>query len=268
MPEAPEVRTITDQLELALKGHVLQSVEVLSGRYARHGDPPGLSSFRTWLPLPCDIVNCKGKLIFFSFGGRHVLNTLGMTGFWSRRPEDHARLRFTFDVGDFYFCDARNFGTMHFDLSQAQLLKKLGGLGHDLLNGGRLPDDMFRERLMRRKKKTIVETLMDQSVLAGVGNYIKCEALYRSGISPHRVTGTLSNDEFKGLQDAVVHVMTSSYASKGHTMSDFRDIDGNPGTYKFDLAVYRKDRDPLGNEVIREETKDGRTTHWVPSCQR
>jgi formamidopyrimidine-DNA glycosylase len=189
-----------------------------------------------------------------------------MTGYWSRMKEVHARILFHTTVGDFYFCDARNFGTLHFNRSVIEHEKKIVSLGLDLLDG--LVDDaIFKQRLLKRKKKFIVETLMDQTITAGVGNYIKCEALYYSGISPHRITDTLSNDEFKKLQGVLVHVMASAYQAKGHTMSDYRDLDGKTGDFKFKLAVYKQDYDPLGNLVIKEETKDGRMTYWVPNLQ-
>lgn len=271
MPEGPECRIITDQLHESLVGKTLRAVTILSGRYERHGDPKGLVDFSRRLPLTCLYVSCKGKFIHLAFqdqsGIRSIWNTLGMTGYWARKQDLHARVRFEFDSGDLYFCDARNFGTLSFDHTEQETMGKIGTLGIDLL-AGPVNDELFKRQLLKRKKKTIVETLMDQSITAGVGNYIKCEALYHSGISPHRVTDTLTNDEFKGLQRAIVHVMASSYASKGHTMSDFRDIDGSSGSYKYDLAVYNKGHDPKGNPVRREETRDGRTTHWVPVLQK
>lgn len=273
LPEGPEVKTITDQLDAALKGLSLESVEVLSGRYQRHKPPVGLNKLQ--FPLEIVSVSCKGKFIYISVRDvkgelpeyTTIWNTLGMTGYWSKERDEHARIRFGTSGGDFFFCDMRNFGTIGFNYGLADLSKKLKTLGHDLLVEDVAPAD-FKKRLKKRASKTIVEALMDQTVTSGVGNYIKCEALYDSEISPHRQTQSLTDDELERLLASLTDVMRASYRAKGHTMSDYRDLTGEAGTYKFSLSVYNRSKDPNGNPVIREQTLDGRTTHWVPAVQK
>ena len=275
-PEGPEVKTITDQLNAALKDASLQSVEVLSGRYHRRGDPVGLSSLKGKLPLPIESVCCKGKFIYFVLTDvkpekkqrwTFIWNTLGMSGLWSKTKDEHSRIKFSTSVGDFYFEDVRNFGTMHFDRTYLQTEKKLSSLGLDLLATDHSLQE-FKARLKKRSSKTIVEVLMDQTVTSGVGNYIKCEALYDSEISPHRHTNSLRDDELERLLASLKDTMRASYRAKGHTMSDYRDLTGEEGTYKFALAVYNRSKDPEGRQVVREQTMDGRTTHWVPEVQK
>lgn len=266
MPEAPEVRTIVDQLDVVLKGQRIDAIEILSGRYRKHGAPVGLEGLK--FPLHVKGVDCKGKFIWFEIAGdRFIWNTLGMTGYWSKKQEQHARLRFKTSVGDIFFCDVRNFGTIHFDRTKDQHDRKIASLGIDLLKGP-VDASIFKQRLMKGKDKTIVETLMDQSITAGVGNYIVAEALWASEISPRRSTRSLSDFEFKRLQETLVAIMTLAYQSKGMSMSDYRDIDGNNGAFKFELKCYGRKFDSDGKNVIKEKRKDGRMTHWVPERQK
>ena len=108
---------------------------------------------------------------------------------------------------------------------------------------------------------------MDQKVLAGVGNYIKAEALYRAGISPHRVNSSLTDEELARLNKETKWVIRASYASRGARISTYELPDGSTGTYNFKFLVYRRKVDPEGHRVVREETRDKRTTHWVPERQ-
>lgn len=276
MPEGPEVKTIALQLHQAWQGQELRAVEVLGGRYQRHTPPVGLAS--VVLPKIIDRVECHGKFIYVALrpcagefdaerDTTYIWNTLGMSGRWLKKDDGYARIKFNTSKGDFFFCDVRNFGTMHFDRSFKQTEKKVLSLGVDLLvRDVSLLE--FKARLMRRAKKSIVAALMDQSVTAGVGNYIKCEALYLSGISPHRQTQSLTDEDLERLLASLKHVMRSSFEAKGHSMSDYVGVDGQVGSYSFRLRVYNRATDPNGRPVKREMTDDGRTTHWVPELQR
>ena len=108
---------------------------------------------------------------------------------------------------------------------------------------------------------------MNQGVFAGVGNYLKCEALYRTRISPHRTVGDLKNFEISMLHRTLQDIMSASYRQGGASIRDYQRIDGGSGDFVFEFEVYGKKKDRDGNTVIRELTSDGRTTHWVPALQ-
>ena len=118
------------------------------------------------------------------------------------------------------------------------------------------------------KDKTLAEALMNQSVVSGVGNYVKAEALYRARLSPHRLTGSLLKEEAEALRQAIVDVMTEAYRKKGASIRTYRTSQDEMGQAQFSFRVYGKKRDPEGNNVVKEETRDGRTTHWVPTLQK
>ena len=109
---------------------------------------------------------------------------------------------------------------------------------------------------------------MDQSVISGVGNYLKSECLYFSRLSPHRETNTLSEDELKTLNSVIKNVIRKSYETGGATIYTFSGFDGQKGDYSRRFAVYNQPKDPEGREVKRETTKDGRTTFWIPEIQK
>jgi formamidopyrimidine-DNA glycosylase len=126
----------------------------------------------------------------------------------------------------------------------------------------------FNQAIRKYPNKTIVEVLMNQKVCAGVGNYIKCEVLYRSGISPHRLVKDIDLIETDKLFNWIQKIMQTSYAQGGASIRNYQRVGGKKGEFVFEFEVYAQKQDPNGNTVVREETLDGRTTHWVPEVQR
>lgn len=108
---------------------------------------------------------------------------------------------------------------------------------------------------------------MSQQVLAGVGNYIKAEALFKARISPHRVVSEISEQRLKLLYQSCREIALEAYLLKGNSFHSFVDSEGKRGTYSDKLLIYRQKIDPYGNKIIKEETKDGRTTHWSDTIQ-
>lgn len=286
MPEGPEVRRSADYLGKLLVGKQLRSVGVnrnhggsTGGRYANK-DPEGLLELCGVLKetsgLRIHAVECKGKFMYWSVGdGWWVWCTYGMSGQWStQKPDKHTALTLWVDDGNgqgllaLNFRDPRHFGTVKFinDPDDVLTKKKLASLGPDMLKNP--PNDLeFQLRLSRRALKTVAEVLMDQSVISGVGNYVKAEALYLAEISPHRLVSSLTPNEKKQLREQIVNVMGASYNSGGATIRTYVNPDGSKGGAQRRFAVYGNQTDPMGNPVVKEETKDGRTTHWVPAVQ-
>ena len=268
MPEGPEVKRIVDRLQEELVGQTLASVNIISGRYEKHGAPQGYEEFVVNLPAKILDIQCKGKFIFMRFdNGFSMWNTLGMSGFWSENKHKHARVSLEISNKQVHFCDTRNFGTLKFVKGRKQLIEKLDSLGPDMLSDD-VSDSLFLSRLRKKNNKTIVEALMDQKIISGVGNYLKSESLYLAGISPHKKIEELSDDTLKTLKNAVQSTIRSSYISGGATIHTFLDYDGNEGKYSRRFAVYNQKHDIENRVVLRETTRDGRTTFWVPERQK
>lgn len=283
MPEGPECRHISDCLNQMVVGRKLVQVEILGGRYSRHGSPTGLANFNealTGQPLEIMSVGCQGKFIYWKFSdGSSMWNTLGMSGQWTKTLDKHCHIKFSFQ-GDpqlvqtpdgqnrdsldncVYFRDIRNFGTLHFNPDPEALRKKLSSLGHDILGPVPLDQDDCLAIFGKRPQWNICKFLMDQSYFSGVGNYIKAEALYLAKINPFRLVKDLEGDALYRLYLATRTVAWESYQAKGASFQTFQDPDRNKGKYSYQFKVYgQKICD--GEIVRREKTPDQRTTYWV-----
>lgn len=268
MPEGSECRLIGEALARDVSGKTLVSVQTLAGRYVK-SPPEGLGLLQARLPTRVVGVGVHGKFIYWIIENDvFVYNTLGMTGHWTRRQEKHSRVQFEFSDGtSVFFTDTRNFGTLKFVPGRQALVEKLKSLGPDMLSG-RVSDDLFSERLDRRPDWSLAKILMDQSIVSGVGNYVRAEALYRCRLSPHRAVSATSALERSALKAAIQDVLSEAYKRRGASIRDYRDPEGGEGEYNNFFLVYNQKMDPLGNEVLREEAEDGRTIHWVPALQK
>ena len=268
MPEGPECRKIGIQLAKRVTNCKLVDIRILGGRYEKHGPPTGFEKIMEWTPIAIHGAGVHGKFLFFLLDGEWSLwSTLGMTGSWTNERTEHSRVELVLNDGSVFFTDSRNFGTLKFVRGKQLLIDKLESLGPDLL-AEEIDDFRFAERLYTRKIKTVAQALMDQTVISGVGNYVKAEALYNAKISPHRLCGDLSPLEISTLNTAVRNILVESFESGGATIKTYADMNGKIGEFSQKFAVYGQKADPDGNVVIKEKTKDGRVTHWVPSVQR
>ncbi len=265
MPEGPEVKVVTDGLSSKMLGRTIINAQLLSGRYTKK-NPDGWENLK--FPVKVTEIGCKGKFIFVSLeDDLHIFNTLGMTGGWSENKTKHSRVLFSLDGGgEIYFNDTRNFGTIKLVSQKSLLSSKLSSLGPDMLSED-VEDEVFEKRI-RKSKKTIAATLMDQSIISGVGNYLKSECLYFSKINPYRNALDLSRKELETLNRVIKTVIRKSYETGGATIYTFSGFDGKKGDYSRRFAVYNQIKDPDGREIKRETTEDGRTTFWVPEIQK
>jgi len=269
LPEGPEVRRTVDGLAGHFLNKEIKALVFHSGRYKKK-DFTGYLDMCEDLPRLVTGVGCKGKFIYFLFAdGSSLWNTLGMSGYWSETIGKHPRaILATTDQRTMFYNDMRNFGTFKYVNSQEDLSKKLSSLGPDLLSED-VSLEQFKQSLRKGKRavKPISQLLMDQSVVSGVGNYLKAEILYSTRISPHRLCKDITEDELQSLLHASKSIMRLSYESGGATIKNYRDTSGKNGVYTRRFAVYNQQTDPLGYKVVREKTADKRTTHWVPELQ-
>lgn len=291
MPEGAEVRIIADQLKKKLVGRTLYYTQVIGGRYqkpilsrtllegyeATKKTLPGWKDASLAFPIKILDIASKGKFIYWTLEKEWYLwNTLGMTGEWSLEQTKHSsvlmNIRLKKEIGwtehfDIFFNDIRHFGTLKFVKGQKEMAAKLRSIGPDmLLNPPSVKD--FSRIIKARGERTLAESLMDQRVISGVGNYVKAEALYRCKLSPWRQSNILSDKETSALHKAIVQVLKESYDHGGTTLRNYRDTEGKEGSFSDLLVVYGKEKDPAGRLVSKETTADKRTTWWVPEVQK
>jgi formamidopyrimidine-DNA glycosylase len=266
MPEGPECRRYAKDLAERISGRQLLKVEILSGRYVKK-KPSGVESFLAGMPEQIVGAGVHGKFIYWILkNDLFIWSTMGMTGQWSSLETSHSRVKFHLNDGAVYFNDQRNFGTLKFVRGKFRLIEKLNSFGPDLLAED-IPDDVFIDRIRTRPNWQITKALMDQSIVAGVGNYIKADSLWLSGISPKRNVSSLSDIELSALNRSIAHIMRESYNSGGATIKTYKNFDGSTGEYGRKFLVYNQKTDPDGNEVIKEMTDDKRSTWWCPLTQ-
>jgi formamidopyrimidine-DNA glycosylase len=124
--------------------------------------------------------------------------------------------------------------------------------------------------LLRASRQAVKKVLMDQRMLAGIGNIYANEALWRAGIDPSREAASVSPDEANALRDAIVSVLTESIALRGTSFRDYRDASGGRGGFVEHLAAYGREGEPClrcGRRLIGTHAIDGRTTVLCAHCQ-
>ena len=251
-----------------LTDRTIIGVQILSGRYSRKPFD-GHVDLVSELPKRVVGAGCHGKFIYILLDGgdSSIWSTLGMTGYWSESASNHARVCLSLDNGaDIYYNDTRSFGTLKWSQGRRALAQKLKSLGPDMLAED-VRHEKFQSVMMKYPKKTLPEVLMDQRVISGVGNYVKADSLWLSRLSPHRKVDSLCQEEFELLNNSIKRVLRSSYESQGATIKSYKGFNDESGGYGEKLLCYGRKKDEDGEEIIREETLDGRTTWWVPTRQ-
>jgi len=276
MPELPEVETVRRGLEAKLAGRLFTRVQ------QRRAD--------LRFPLPADFaarmrgrrvvgIRRRAKFLLFELDGGEVLIChLGMSGrmFLSPAPAPppgrHDHLIFETDNGwVLTFNDQRRFGLMDLvpaaRLDQHRLLAHLGPepLGNSF-NGVAL------SARLKPKRTPIKAALLDQRVLAGLGNIYVSEALWRARISPRRSAHTVAGRRAERLAPAIRDVLTEAIAAGGSSLRDYVQADGELGYFQHSFAVYgRADaacrRAGCGG-TIRRLVQSARTSYYCPACQR
>ena len=267
MPEGPEVKRNAVALSKILSGKCINDAQILSGRYTRN-ELVGFKEFTTAVPCKAIGVGCHGKFIYFMFNnGWNLWSTLGMTGVWSKNETKHSRFCFSVrDSNKIYYNDIRNFGTLKFVYGKKALIDKLNSLGLDLLSQN-VSNKQFINLLRKHNSKNICKAMMNQSILAGVGNYVKAEALWIARINPHCAVGDLEDYSLLELKEATECVLKSSYEHGGATFLTHTDFAGYKGKYTDRFLCYNRKIDADGNAVTKIKTPDGRTTHWSKERQ-
>lgn len=267
MPEGIEVKISAELIRPLVVGKTIKRANTTPN--SRYGEQYTASEFEG---IVIDEVCVKGKFMYWLLNNHHYRNymlcTFGMSGQWSPTEGKHPCFFVEFTDGtSVYFNDPRHFGTIQFTDSKKRLDKKLGELGWDPLAEDPATWLKYLSTQIQRSGKPIGELLMDQKLFAGVGNYIRAEALYAAKLSPWRAGNKLSIQEISALCDSLVSVMKESYSYQGATIHTYKDSYGNEGRYSSCFKVYSQKQDPLGNNIIKETTPEGRSIHWCPTVQ-
>ena len=291
MPELPEVETVRMGLKPVLEGHRFTRVETRRGDL-RRPFPPDFARRLTGRKVERLLRRAKYLLAELDDGETLVVH-LGMSGRMSVYAEGKSRKLGQYvyegapaDAGHgkhdhvvmetdaparIVFTDHRRFGLMTLlptdRLDDDPLFK---GLGIEPLSESF--DAAWLDRVLKGKKTPIKSALLDQRVIAGIGNIYACEALFRAGISPKRKAATIPGKRSKPLVEAIKAVLKDAIKAGGSSLRDYAKADGALGEFQHHFAVYDREgaRCPKKdcNGQIRRIVQAGRSTFYCPKCQR
>ncbi len=274
MPELPEVETVAQGLERRALGRRVAAVEV------RHtgvivGSAEEFASTLEGRRLVN--VSRKGKALALELAAedgsrpRFLLVRLGMTGQFTVKPreaplESHTHVLLALDDGreELRFRDVRRFGRLR-SCTREELEAVLGALGPD---AQRVTERQFLAA-MRGRHGAIKSWLMNQNLLAGLGNIYADEALFEARIHPLTQPGRVSPEKAHRLYQAVRKVLDRAVQLGGTTFSDYLDAEGRPGAFLKKLRVYQHTGEPCRRcgHTIRRMVIAGRSSHLCPRCQ-
>jgi DNA-formamidopyrimidine glycosylase len=259
MPEGPEVKNTARCLNSTASSFYLLKI---------NSNIDKIPSFKGCLYI--HKVVSYGKKIIFVFNDKYLVSSLGMEGKWRFDPAGLKHVRCTLTLGQkkgrfivpcktLYYDDSRMFGSLNFH----QDLSFVNKLGPDVLKY-QIEEKEFIP--LFPMKKTIAQALLDQSIIAGIGNYLKCDILYESKVAPSRLCSSLTPKEWSNIYKACYSLPRESYEKNGLTIRTYLTPDLVKGNYN--TRVYGRDTDDQGNKVIKEKSKDGRSTYWCPDVQK
>lgn len=277
MPELPEVETYVRALEPLLLGKTVLKAEV---RWPRTIAAPDAARFTDLVRgRRFSSFNRRGKYMLFGLdSGETLVVHLRMTGELRLLPptqpetgeapapiDKHTHVLFDLDTSEqLRYRDTRKFGRIWLVDDSATVV---GNLGPEPLDEDFLPQTLAQ--LLAGRKASIKSLLLNQTVLAGVGNIYADEALFRAGIDPRRAGGSLALQETKRLHLALRDVLLAGIEAQGSTVQNYAPPTGAKGGFQEQFQVFRRSGEPCftcGTPVSRTVLSQ-RSTHFCPACQ-
>ncbi|MEJ0022334.1 MAG: bifunctional DNA-formamidopyrimidine glycosylase/DNA-(apurinic or apyrimidinic site) lyase [Alphaproteobacteria bacterium] len=285
MPELPEVETVRRGLEPVLQGARLSRV------IANRADlrfPLPANFVRRLQGARIEKLSRRAKYLLATLDtGETLAMHLGMSGrftiidakrqpgdFYYSNPPDPAHTHVVFETekgARVEYNDPRRFGYMELiPTAELETSKLFAGLGPEPL-GNEFNADALAEGF-RGRKQNVKATLLDQRVVAGLGNIYVCEALYRAHISPRKAAGKVTAPQREKLAHAVRVVLKEAIEAGGSSLKDYARADGALGYFQHRFRVYDREGEPCRTKgcggVIKRFVQAGRSTFYCPVCQR
>lgn len=278
MPELPEVETIRRGLNKFILKESITSTDILCEKSFIGTPITGtvISIRRFGKALVIDLDNQQSLMIHLRMTGQLIYD--GKSRYAAGHPSDNftadlpnrqTRVVLHFKNGTLYFNDQRKFGFIKAlptsEVEKDSFIKKLAKEPWDMTS------DEFYDKLQKHPHSCIKATILDQSIITGLGNIYADEALFASHIHPERRSGTLTRQEADLLLESARAVMDRSIESGGSTMATYVKTDGTKGDYlELFAQVFRREGKPCprcGAKIIKIKVA-GRGTHVCPHCQK
>ena len=262
MPELPEVETVVRTLRPAIVGRKILNAE-FTGLRILIGSPRKTANALAGRKIVS--ITRHGKFIAIKLDHGYLVVHLGMTGRLRVDGEmskwTHAI--FTLDKGTLLYQDPRQFGRIEYG---DELPARVAALGPEPLE---VTLEEFTRRLKLRKSP-VKAVLLNQAVVRGVGNIYADEALFRAGVHPKRIAASLRADCIERIFHAMREVLEEAIASRGSSVSNYVDAEGNKGGFQNEHRVYQRTGEPCVNcgAPIKRIVVGQRSTHFCGKCQK
>ncbi len=283
MPELPEVETVRRGLLSAMDGEIIKSVDVnrpdlrwpfpdkmkqrLDGQRIR-----GLRRRSKYILV--DLDSGETLIIHLGMSGRMQVSGIEVAGFYREHSpaEKHDHVVFHMQNGArVTFNDPRRFGAMDIgDTATLENHKLLRVIGPEPF--GNEFNETYLIEMLKTKTAPIKSALLDQRIVAGLGNIYVCEVLFRTGISPKKPAKSIGERKVKNLVPTIRDVLSEAIDAGGSSLQDHRQTDGQLGYFQHNFAVYDRENQPCLKAgckgTIRRITQSGRSSFFCSQCQR
>ncbi len=283
MPELPEVETVRRGLLPVMEGQMIARAQV-NRPDLRWPFPPDMATRLTGAHIHglrrrskyilADLSTGESLLIHLGMSGRMLISGAQVGGFHHDHPAPAKHDHVVLDMGNgarITFNDARRFGAM-------DLLPTAGAEAHPLLSvlgpeplGNDFHETYLRSRLANRATP-IKSALLDQHLVAGLGNIYVCEVLFRAGIHPARLARDVTFAETALLVPLIRQVLEEAIEAGGSSLKDFRQADGELGYFQHRFKVYDREGQPClapdCGATLHRIVQSGRSSFFCPHCQR
>lgn len=271
MPELPEVETTVRGLARHLDGVRIERV-ALNRPDMRFPFPEGLVQALTGARVTGLGRRAKYGLVHTDRASTMVFH-LGMSGRWRIDPtalEKHDHLVLETAGHRFALCDPRRFGFVDLvDTGALEAWPPFAVMGPEPLGPDLTPEHL--QRAFAGRRQAIKLLLLDQRIVAGLGNIYVCEALFRARIDPRKAAGAVSRQALARLVPAIREVLEQAIGDGGSTLRDYARPDGELGYFATRFAVYDREGQPCARGdggVVARTVQGGRSTWFCPKCQK
>lgn len=273
MPELPEVESVRQGLDQTIIGKTIQAIEV---RWPKIIQSKSIDEFKTKLVnQTIQQIKRRGKFLLIYLDKDVLISHLRMEGKYflkskEERVDKHTHVIFRFnDQMELRYNDVRKFGRMQLvPIGEEHQTKSILKLGPEPIEGQLFTNDM--KQFLMNKTKAIKTILLDQTLVAGIGNIYADEILFDAGIHPTRPGKTLSTFEIEVLRQSIINIMQEAIKYGGSTIRTYHNMLGEDGTYQDYHKVYGKKNESCSRckTMIEKIQLNGRGTHYCPHCQK
>lgn len=293
MPEVIEVKKYVDFLKKKMQNKELKELNIINGRYKKHGPFPLYKELVKELPLKVLDVKNKGKFMYIILEKNFIIfSTLGLSGGWiylsnksskykfpllvdylgdydikkyKKNALNHLNVEFKLEKGSIYYFDVLSFGTLKVVNNNLNLEKKLKSLAYDIMDLD-ITYDIFKDQITKKNNldKPIGNILMNQKVISGIGNYLRADILWLSGVYPFCKVKDLKEKELKSIYYNSILLTWGEYNFTEAVRLKLIDPKSKmPKDYGRNFFIYKQDYDIYGNKVLKEELYEGSQKRFI-----